>query len=204
MQPIYKIIFVLSFSFLCVGCTKSSHPLGKPTPDISYMHLHPYQVRGGGVEIRQRYVPSEEEATVAQYFPLELDALLRRYAQGRFVLFYPPKTVSKLALDSSLNVPLRAIFMIEKAALTKIKKSGTLEGFFGSDTYKGHIVVSLTPVGDGGEREEKPHVIDLVKTIDLPHSLSLSEREFRQFEFLEAMMKDIDSGVIQLVQGKLR
>ena len=188
---ILHLLSLLLSVLLIVGCSQNPQPLGKPVPDITYTHLQPYSVRGGSVAVRQSYVPTATEQQVIDNFVIAPDILLKRYAQNRFI------TAGK---------PMHLSFDIKKASLKKtVHRAAGVENLFGGgeDIYQAHIIVLLTPTKISG-LNPRPYIIELHKTLFLSHNLSLAETEFRQFEFLETVMEDIDRGVIKIITGKFQ
>ena len=180
---------------LLVGCAETPKPMGMPLPDISYDHLNPYTVRGGRVDIRQSYKPDETTKAIAKEFPIAPDLLLRRYAYNRFV---------------TESLPVQMVFNIEKASLTKeIYDANTVSnvtGFFtgaAQDVYGLDVSLSLFIIDKQGHLQ-KPFKVGLKREALIRQNLSLAEKEFRLFEFLEQSMSDIDRAIVDIVTQKLQ
>lgn len=182
---------ILCTCLLLIGCAQSPHPMGKPLPQLTYENLNAYTPYGGGVEIQQSFKPDTQTTKIAQAFPVAPDALLQRYAAHRF---------------DQYKRPIKMVFDIKKASLLKKSDEDNLIGFLSGaseDSYLLDIYITMSPVEAGGFFSE-PFTIALKRELFLPQRLSLAEREFRQFEFLEQAMNDIDGVVTKFVTEKMR
>ena len=60
-----------------------------------------------------------------------------------------------------------------------------------AEYYTLDLFVTLSPIQQDG-RLSDPYTIKIKRELLLPDNLSLAENEFRQFEFLEKVIQDID------------
>jgi len=174
-------ILIFTFSFLS-ACADMPKPQGKPLADISYTHLTPLSF-AGAVHTKQSFRPGLDD--VGQSLIIPLTTMLNRYAQNRFVL--------------ADHVQSNAIFDIERAAVTKTIKKGSVAGMFsGGNVYKADIVLSLTPtqMNEGS----KAYTIALTRSVNIPHYISLAKKEKRQMVFLESVMAEIDAQVMEIAR----
>ncbi len=190
-MPLFKKhhIVLVGLLFL-IGCGHSDHPMGKPLPKLSYDHLTPYSIHGGGVIIQQSFVPDEQTKISAAEFPIAPDRLIQRYANKRFI---------------TGSVPKKLIFDIQEASLTKAADDNNIVGFlsgFSEDYYKLTIFIAMTPIRADKQRVE-PFTIKLSRELSIPQNASLAERDFRKFEFLEKSIIDIDRVVSDMVTNKM-
>ena len=190
IHPLSK-YFLVCF-VLCLGaCTHNPQPLGKPLPDLTYEHLNPYKPYGGGVSITQSFQADKKTQEAVKEFPMRPEDLLQKYAHSRFDRY---------------QRPIRLIFDVQKVALTKKSDADNIVGFLSGaaeNSYLLDISIALTPV-DQGVVVSDPYTIDLKRELFLPQRLSIAEREFRQFEFLEKAMTDIDKVVTQFYNTRMR
>ncbi len=185
-----KIITIFA-CLLLVGCAQNSQPMGKPLPQLSYEHLTPYKAYSGGVEVRQSFKPDATTLKVAAEFPLAPETLLQRYATQRFDRY---------------QRPIKMVFDVQNAALSKKADQENLLGFLSGaaeNMYVLNIDIKMSPVQDGGGFSE-PFTIALKRELFLPQNFSLAEKEFRQFEFLEQAMNDIDRVVTKFVTERMQ
>lgn len=185
IKQAHNIILFLAISLCLTACVQPSDPMGKPLPNITYHHLNPYTVNGGGVLVKESYTLSPETQKNNKEFVMAPDALLKHYTYSRFV------TDKK---------PFNLIVDIRKADLSKTKKDAGALGFISGedkDIYTLNLFMTLSFVKSS--KVLSPYTIALDRKLALPHNISLAEKEFRQFEFLEKAMTDVDKAVTDIV-----
>ena len=97
------------------------------------------------------------------------------------------------------------MFDIRRATLRQRFVEKNPIGFLTGDNaefYTLDILVALSEVTPAGQ-VKAPYTISLVRELRLAENLSLSQREFREFEFLEKVMSDIDRGVNDILKNKM-
>ncbi len=182
-------IFVL-FVVLLSACSHNAQPIGKPLPQLSFEHLNPYSVHGGAVRIQNSFVEHPRSKALSDEFPISPSKLLQRYAQKRFV---------------TQGTPPRLVFDIKDVSLSQMNDPEGLMGFFTGaavNYYTLNVDIAMTPIRRDGHRAA-PFSVKLNRRLSLPHNVSLAEKEFRQFEFLEKALSDIDRSITQIVQYKM-
>jgi hypothetical protein len=169
--------------FVVGACAQNSNPMGKPLPDLSYTHLMPYTPYGGAVELRQSAVLSPQTITTMQSMILSPEMLLKRYAASRFT-----------TKQKAPSLPVRAVFDVQQLSLTKREDGDNMIGILSgaaAEYYTLNLFIALSPVQADG-RLNAPYTIKIKRELLLPDNLSLAENEFRQFEFIEKIIQDID------------
>ncbi len=177
----------LSIACLLAGCSSSPNPMGKPLPSFDYSALTPYTVQKGRVEVRKNYTEYERPAQAS--FIRSPELTLENYALSRFDLVTGVRHM---------------VFDVQKLSMTKTtQKLKYFDSLFGNerDVYSFNLFITMIPVANDGTART-PYTINMDRTLTLPPDLSISEREFRQFEFLEKIMSDLDKAVTQIV-GKI-
>lgn len=190
MRTLLKFNILFIIVLMLSGCSSHPEPMGKPLPTLNFAHLTPYQVDGGGVMLSKE---GQSPSTV-DGLSESPDQLLWRYAQSRF---------------DTRAAPTRLSFHIQTASYTKQKPSaGGLPDAIGfwtggaKDVYRLDILTRLSPIDNNG-RKSSPFTVALKRDLFLPHNLSLAEREFREFEFFEKALHDIDRAVTDIVTNQL-
>lgn len=182
-------IFLVAVLFL-IGCSYAENPMGKPLPKLSYENLNPYSVHRGSVIIQQSFKPDEQTKRLSAELPVAPDRIIQRYASRRFIT---GGTSAKLVFD------------IQDATLVKVADEDNLVGFLSGaaeDYYKFNVFIAMTPIRADGKRAA-PFTIKLNRQLIVSQNASVAEREFRQFEFLEKMIADIDRTVSDMVINKM-
>lgn len=188
---VHSFLFIILFApLLIAGCAQNPQPLGRAVPDLRYDHLEPYTVRGGAVQIRQGYRLNDQTKAAFQDFQKSPDMVLMDYAYQRFL---------------TQGRPVAMVFNIEKLSMRKLSDKENIIGFLSgaaADSYILDLFISLSPVKGDGTLSD-PYTIKLQRRLDIPSQSSLAEREFRQFEFIEKIIHDLDRAITTIVTEKL-
>lgn len=190
IHPLPK-YFLICCALCLSACTQNPQPLGKPLPNLTYEHLNPYRPYGGGVHVVQSFQADKRTTETAKEFPISPEVLLQKYAYSRFDRY---------------QRPLKLVFDVQKVALTKKSDADNIVGFLSGaaeNSYLLDIAIALTPI-DQGQVVSEPFTINMKRELFLPQRLSIAEREFRQFEFLETAMTDIDKVVTQFYNARMQ
>ncbi|MEM6811750.1 MAG: hypothetical protein AAF549_04705 [Pseudomonadota bacterium] len=182
--------FLIVAIFVLAGCTSPLDPKAKPVPQINFSHLEALSVRNGFVQIQQSFIEDDQTRLVSREFQASPAAFLQNYAANRF---------------KTNGSPVRLVFDIEKAALSKVTEQiNALSFMMGAETdiYKLDVFINLFPVDTGG-RQTEPFTIFYQRKLVLSSNVSLAERDYRRFEFFEKMINDIDRAVNDIVTTKL-
>lgn len=175
-------------AFVCVlavsACTSTPSPMGKPLPHFDYSALNPYFIRQGHAEIKESYLqykrPNQPD------FVRSPEITFNNYAYNRF--------------DTKAG-KRRLVFDIQRLNLIRSKQElKYFESLFGDqkDVYMLDFVVAMVPVDSAG-KTYAAYTISFKKRLVLTPDMSVAEREFRQFEFLETVMSTLDKGVTEIV-----
>ena len=65
------------------------------------------------------------------------------------------------------------------------------------------IDISMFPISEKS-KSSAPYGINIDRTLKLSENLSLSQKEFRQFEFIEKAMSDIDRAIMDIITNRIR
>lgn len=164
--------------------------MGKPLPQLDYSHLQPFSPYGGNVEVRQSAKISQRTQEALYNFILSPSFLIKNYASHRF-------STKERAPDR----PFRTVFDIQKLTLIKKTEDENLMGILSgaaADYYTLDLLIALYPVALDG-RLTQPYTIKIKRELLVQDQLSLAEKEFRQFEFLEKIIADIDKTVVSFI-----
>jgi len=179
------LVFMLVIVFL-PGCSTSPAPMGKPLPQLDFRSLAPVTVANGAVAIEG----GDAKAGGNEVFIINPRAAINAYAENRF---------------RTGGAVTRMIFDIRTAQITKTENAGAGFSLFDNnkrEVYDMEILLYLTPLTRQGAVTQ-PYTIAMNRSLVLPYNTSLAEREFRQFEFLEKVIQDIDAAVMDIVTNKI-
>jgi hypothetical protein len=179
-----------------MGCSlvesSRNDPMGMPLPNLDFSYIEPYRVLNGAVEIKQNFAPDAKTQAALESFIKEPHEIINDYAYSRFV--------------TEEHLPVRMVFTIEKASLHKHLSHQGLVGFItgaSQDIYQVDILITMSEVELNGQIK-KPYNISMSRQLSIAENLTLAERDFRQFEFLEKMMRDIDLAVNDVLFKKMK
>ena len=184
-----KFIFLSICLVGTVSCTRSEAPLGKPVPSLSYNHLGAVRVSGGAVQVNK---PEVRPVSDIGDFVADPYEVLSTYADRRFYQ------------DSKLSP--RMVFQINQAEIKKIIPTKTAFErltFQEEEQYHLLIDISMFPISEKS-KSSAPYGINIDRTLKLSENLSLSQKEFRQFEFIEKAMSDIDRAIMDIITNRIR
>ncbi len=185
-------------SFLCLGvllgtaaCSTTAVAPRTAAPELTFTEISPYMVEAALVDVQTTYQPGADPRDISSRFPVPPDIALKRYAENR---------LKPGGLQGQMD------FVIEDARvyLQTIKPESTVANWVGAgeqDQYELFIRVRLRETQPGG-LPGRQAVLTFNRTLTMPASASLDDREYRQVVFLDALMKDIDAGVTRALQEK--
>lgn len=191
MRRFLTSFMVLGCIFLLTACT-SSVPEGKPMPELTFQHIAPFAVNVGAVEVENRYDSSSDPNDVSSSFPTPPDILLRRYAENR---------LQPAGGEGVLK------FIIEGVNVhhSLVQPAGNLSQWMGinrKDLYEVNMKIRMYELSPEG-REGTHSILNMERSIAIPQSYSVADKEREKFNFLELLMKDVDTAVIQALKEKM-
>lgn len=174
------------------ACTSTPASSGKPLPELTFTNITPYHVQASHVEVETKYTPGADPKDVASTFAVSPDVAVRRYAENRLQPGGQPGGFK---------------FVIEDARVyqTVIKPDNKVVNWVGAgnqDQYELFLKLSLYYTDDVGMQSGRKGEMSFNRTLTMPSSVSLSEREARQMEFLDMLMKDVDVAVMKALSEK--
>ncbi|MCB1557064.1 MAG: hypothetical protein KDJ15_07110 [Alphaproteobacteria bacterium] len=193
MSHLHLIVFIGAVLFGLAGCSATPRPEGKPLPDMTFQHMPPFPVRVDQVEIVNRYDPDRDPADFSSRFPTPPDIALRRYAETRLQAAGEGGTF---------------FFVIEEAKVTEtvLSPASPFLRWMGAaaDKDRYDVLMTLRLYQRFPDGAETPHaVLTFEKSLTIPRSRSLADREQEQFAFLELMMQDVDQVVTATIRDNL-
>lgn len=185
-------LMVLGFVSFLAACT-SSAPEGKPMPELTFQHVKPLPVKAASLDIENNYDPATDPRDVSSSFPTPPDIALRRYAENR---------IQPAGEQGTLK------FVIEDVHIyhSLVQPGGKLTTWMGmnrKDLYEVDMKIRMFMVDSEG-KEGTHSVLNMRRSIAIPHGYSVSEKEHEKFKFLEMLMDDVDSAVTKTLAEKMR
>ncbi|QQG35702.1 MAG: hypothetical protein HYS17_09305 [Micavibrio aeruginosavorus] len=181
-------VFVLGVALISLSaCATKPAAQREPVPELSFTNISPYHVDALRVDVENLYQPGADPKDVSTSFPVQPDIAIKRYAENRL---QPGGQRGGLK------------FIIEDARIyqREILPDNKVASWMGAgkqDQYEIFLRLKLYYTDDVGVQEGRQGTLNFNRTLTMPSSVSLTERELRQLKFLEQLMKDVDAAVSQ-------
>lgn len=182
-MTIHKLFRCLSIGLflICVSaCALPPSPTGKPVPALSFIHLRPISVADGRMTIYQTASPSD----IWQGSLIDPAHLILTYARQRF--------------DTSLEKKITGDFTLTDLRFVKQEQRSSQSWgaflFQEQEVYDFSATIQLSFL-----HHQTPYQITINEKLVLSEKDSLAERDYKQFEFFESIMGDLDRAVMDII-----
>lgn len=190
-KPIQILSAVAALSLLA-GCS-STNLDGRPMPEFAYQTMRPVALNVNSVDFVLNYNPGADPQDVSGRFVISPTEALRRYTAQRYTAAGGTQTLRIMVDDASMR--LREIK--QKNSALKWADIGT------EDEYELNMTVRVLPVRSDGT-EGTSMQWKFRRTLVMPQSVSLVEREKRQVEFLDKLIADIDASMVKAFRNEMK
>jgi len=178
-----KTVLIAILALAALGACSSLPP--QPIyPEITYKHLPPYRMNAARIEIVDNYVPPLTADHVEHLSPIAPAALLRRWAEDRFVAAGSSGVVRVIIEDASIaeqvyrtNQELTDLVTTERAGL-----------------YTARAAVRIQMLDDYGNSQAYV-AAKAERSRTIPEGLTLREREEILFQMTDDMVKDLNGTI---------
>ncbi len=173
------------------GCAPSR---GLPPPDLTFDNYPTQTITASFINVSRPYDPFADKNDIAMNMAVPPHVALERYLHKRFVA------------DQSETDSLRITIEDGRTTMRQIKQENKLlnaTDIGTQDEYTIRMKIKLQPYSSGnipGAGIE--HRFE--RTLVMPQSVSLAEREMRQVKFLEKMIADMDAKIMGSLRSPLR
>ena len=191
MRHLFVLLIIAGGLIGIGGCTTST-PQAKPLPDITFAHMPPFPVNVAVVNIESGYDPAQDSRDISSGFPAPPDVALKSYAAHRL---QPAGPAGRLT------------FIIENVFIhqTLVKPEGDFVGWLGvgrEDLYEAEMKIRMH-IETEGQSGGTDSVLAIRRSLSIPQSYSVAEKEQEKFIFIEMMMKDVDTAVTSALKDKM-
>ena len=134
------------------------------------------------IDIENNYDPALDPHDVSSSFPAPPDIALRRYADHRLRATGDGQDTLKFVIEDS------------RIHRSLIQPAGKFTGWLGvkrKDLYEVAMKIRLYTVSPTGQ-EGTHSILNMRRSISIPHSYSVAEQEHEKSKFLEMLMQDVD------------
>ncbi len=192
MRKTIHILTAFTALTLLAGCS-STNLDGRPMPEFAYQGMRPVALNVSAVDFVLNYNPGADPKDVSGRFVISPTEALRRYTAQRYTAAGGTQTLRVMVDDASMH--LRQIQ--QKNSALKWADIGT------EDEYELNMTVRALPVRSDGT-EGTSMQWKFRRTLVMPQSVSLAEREKRQVEFLDKLIADIDASMMKAFSNEMR
>ncbi len=185
--------FMIFAAMAALSACSSTNLDGKPTPQFSFENKAPVPLRVDAVDFVLNYNPGADPQDISSRFVVSPTDALRRYTAHRYKAVGGDQTLRVMVDEASMH--LREIK--QKNSALKWADIGT------EDEYELNMTVRVVPVRIADRSEGTSMQWKFRRTLVMPQSVSLAEREKRQLEFLEKLMADIDASMMPALSSNM-
>lgn len=162
---------------------------GQPSPTLSFENYAPVMLNVQGMNIQEDYLVKSDPKDVAGQFVIPPNEAIRQYISRRFQ--------SSGTGSGQFNV------VIEDARVhfNELKEDNRVLNWSGigqEDEYEIFVRIKVTPMPDGARASASTY-IKMNRTLVMPSSVTVTEREMRQIQFMEKLIADIDASVMKTI-----
>ncbi len=185
-----KILLLSAVAALSVvGCATNSHVAGVPGPRMTFENYAPVILNVAASRVIENYEVDNDPKDISGQFVVAPSEAIKQYAARRF----PASGIGNGQFTIELQDARMYLNEIEQQ-----NKVLSWSGIGQEDQYRLMLKIKVTPVPNQVNASAST-VLKFERTLVMPSSVSLAERERRQLVFLEKLIADIDTGIIRLL-----
>lgn len=174
-----------------VGACTAYTSGGDPSPQLTFANYQPVQLNVARTGVEYAYETPNDPQDISGQFVVSPAEAVKRYAENRFVARGTP--------DGDFTVSI----LDARVHMTVLKEDNRVLKWAGAgqeDEYRVFLKVKVTPRPDGVARAAST-VIRYERTLVMPSSATLAEREMKQINFLEKLIADVDGKIMELLDS---
>lgn len=162
------------------GC---SNITASPAPQLTFSNYQTQSLNVASATVEEAYIMPNDNQDVSSQFVIAPSEAVKRYAAKRFAAKGSGNGFFTIAIEDA-RVHLRQIDQQNKA----LQWSGVGK----EDEYHVYLQLRVTPQPDGFTGRMGATTIKMDRTLVMPSSVTLAEREIKQVQFLEKLIADVD------------
>ncbi len=176
-----SLLGVAALAVLAVaGCANNAGP---PAPQLTFANYQTINLNVASAGVQDTFINPSDPQNVASQFVVPPAEAIRRYADNRFKANGMGDGFFTIAIEDA-RVHIRQIDQNNKV----LEWSGVGK----EDEYRVFIQLKVTPQPSGFSGRNGPTTIKMERTLIMPSSVTLAEREMKQVKFLEKLIADVD------------
>jgi len=164
--------------------------VGDPSPRLTFEHYQPVTLNAASVTVNEDPINAIDPDNVAGQFVVTPADAVKRYAAQRFNANGTSGGSFTVTIEDS-RVHMRQI-----PQNNKVLQWGNIGT---EDEYKLFLQLRVQPQPAGARTT--PSTIKMERTLVMPSSVTLAEREMRQIKFLEKLIADVDMRMNEILNN---
>ncbi len=169
------------------GCSSTAHVDGIPGPRMTFENYRPVTLNVAAANVIENYEVMNDPNDVSGQFVVAPSEAIKQYAARRF-------QANGMGTGSfTIEIEDARVYLNEIDQQNKVL---SWSGIGKEDQYRIMTRVKVTPIPDQVNARAST-IIKFNRTLVMPASVSLAEREKRQLAFLEQLIADIDAAIIK-------
>lgn len=181
-----KILLMTAVATIAMhGCTGIRHD-GQPMPRLTFENYQPVMLNVQNSTVVEAYAGQADPQDIAGQFVVPPAEAVKQYAAKRFSAAGTGDGQFTIAIEDA-RVHLRS--------LEENNKLLSWSGIGKEDEYRIFLRLRVSPVPNG-TRSSASTILKFDRTLVMPSSVSVAQREERQLKFLEKLMADVDASIM--------
>ncbi len=197
MRSLRSTVLAVAISaFLPISaCTMAPADKARPLPSLTAPYTQAYHVNAASVMVENQYDPLASPKDVSSTFPIAPDVALKQYAETRFKPAGSEGVFKFVILDAS----------VYRESMESPSKVGRWMGVDDRDRYSAMIKLLLYRDGvSAGLTGALQSQLKAERTLTIPESSSLADRDIALQKFLADLLRDIDQAAISSINDTLK
>jgi hypothetical protein len=162
------------------------------SPQLTFQNYETVMLNVQAVRVEENYIQPNDPKNVASQFVVSPADAVKRYAAKRFQ--------AGGAGDGAFTITIEDA-RVHMRQITENNKVLEWSGVGTDDEYRIFLQLVVSPQPSGFSGRPGATTIRMDRTLVMPSSVTLAEREMRQIQFLERMIADVDSRVTDVLNA---
>lgn len=162
------------------------------SPQLTFQNYETVKLNVQSTAVEERYIQPNDPKNIASQFVVTPADAVKRYAAKRFQ--------AGNAADGAFTITIEDA-RVHMRQLAENNKVLEWSGVGQEDEYRVYLQLVVTPQPAGFNGRPGATTIRMDRTLVMPSSVTLADREMRQIQFLERMIKDVDSRITDILNA---
>lgn len=162
------------------------------SPQLTFQNYETVTLNVQNVAVEENYINPNDPQNVASQFVVSPADAVKRYAAKRFQ--------SGGAMDGAFTITIEDA-RVHMRQIEENNKVLEWSGVGKEDEYRIFLQLVISPQPSGFSGRPGATTIRMDRTLVMPSSVTLAEREMRQIKFLEKMIADVDARITEVLNA---